>query len=207
MKFAKGSGGLLGIFEEYGAYQRWCRTISSRAEYFEKTLDMCGLITDPDYPKEGKHRELHNAQIKKSEDAVLKVMTAIRSFTKPWRIPDKSRLYSLASGSPASKEVENDVLRAEKLGKSLKEEFRERLKCVSKLKFFDPVKRQKLFTMEAGNKTAKLTTSQGKLIQYQEQSDLAFTLLIKSQMLDTPNRSSRAYGISTCSCSSFSGYT
>ena len=43
MKFAKGSGGLLGIFEKYGAYQRWCRTTSARAELFEKTLEMCGI--------------------------------------------------------------------------------------------------------------------------------------------------------------------
>ena len=36
--------------------------------------------------------------------------------------------------------------------------------------------------MEDNNKKVSLTTSQGKLIQYQEQSDLAFRLLVKSQM-------------------------
>ena len=40
--------------------------------------------------------------------------------------------------------------------------------------------------MEASNKTVKLTSSQGKLIQYSEQSNLAFMLLIKSQLLDGP---------------------
>ena len=40
--------------------------------------------------------------------------------------------------------------------------------------------------MAAFNKTAKLTTSDGKIIQYKEQKDLAFTLLIKSQFLDEP---------------------
>ena len=40
--------------------------------------------------------------------------------------------------------------------------------------------------METTNKSVKLTTSQGKIIQYREQSDLAFMLLVKSQLLDEP---------------------
>ena len=38
--------------------------------------------------------------------------------------------------------------------------------------------------MAACNKTAKLTTPDGKIIQYKEQSNLGFMLLIKSQVLD-----------------------
>ena len=53
-------------------------------------------------------------------------------------------------------------------------------------RFFDAITRQKLLTMEGNNKFARLTTSQGKLIQYQEQSDLAFQILVKSQLLDYP---------------------
>lgn len=40
MKFAKRSGGLLGIFDQYGAYQRWCRTTSVRARYYKEALEM-----------------------------------------------------------------------------------------------------------------------------------------------------------------------
>ena len=46
--------------------------------------------------------------------------------------------------------------------------------------FFDPVTRQKLNTIQGDNKTVSLTNSQGKLIQYQKQRDLAFNLLVKS---------------------------
>lgn len=35
--------------------------------------------------------------------------------------------------------------------------------------------------MEAASKKGKLTTSQGKLIQFQEQSDLSFLILVKWQ--------------------------
>ena len=92
----------------------------------------------------------------------------------------------MASGSPVSTDAENDVLGAEDLGRSLKEEFINRFEVGSKFHFFDPAKRQKLCTMEAASMKAKLTTSQGKLVQFQEQSDLAFPLLVKSQVQENP---------------------
>ena len=98
--------------------------------------------------------EQHLRGIKKSEAAALKVVSAIQNFTNRWRVPDKSRLYSLASASPVSIDVENDVLGAEDLGRSLKEENSKsnRFKVCSKFQFFDPVKRQKLRTMEAATR-------------------------------------------------------
>ena len=47
MKFAKGSGGLLGIFKQYGAYQRWCRTTSER----NKEKRSCSFESSFCYPK------------------------------------------------------------------------------------------------------------------------------------------------------------
>ena len=167
MKYSKGTGGLLGIFDNYSAYQRWCRTKSARGKLFEDMLEMCGLINDPDIPKAGKHRELHYHNIKKSEWAVKSVIKAICNFTNPWRIANKNRLYTLASGAPVPPAVEDDVLSAESLGISLKEQFiKERLEHSSEKNFYDPLPRQKLKTMEFSNKTVILTTTQGKFIQY-----------------------------------------
>ena len=96
----------------FGAYQRWCCTTSTRAQYFEKMLEMCGLIYDPDCPKAGKHREIEKAEMKKSEAAVQKTIAAIKSFNNnnPWKAYDKDKLYSLASGCPVVPEVAEDVL-------------------------------------------------------------------------------------------------
>ncbi|KAK1904835.1 Regulation of enolase protein 1 [Dissostichus eleginoides] len=82
MRFAKTSGGLLGLFN-CGAYQKWCRTTSARTQLYELTLEMCGMIDDPEMLKAGKHRELEPAQIKKSELAVQSVISAINGFTNP----------------------------------------------------------------------------------------------------------------------------
>ena len=115
------------------------------------------------------------------------MLTAISHFTNPWRIPDKDKLYSLASGAPVPPEIEADVLRADELGETLKRDFIEkRLKHNSKESFFDPITRQKLKCMEDNSKSIPVKTSNGKLIQYREQNDLAFKLLVKSQMLKTP---------------------
>ena len=59
---------------------------------------------------------------------------------------------------------------------------------------FDPVKRQKLHTMEAASKKVKLPTSQGKVVQFQEQSDLAFT---SPEKCSRPGRTSYIL-LSTC---------
>lgn len=159
------TGGFVGLFSMFGAYQRWCRTTSTRAQYYEKMLEMCGLIDDTDCPKAGKHRELERAEIQKSEEAVQRTITAILSFTNPFSIDDKERLYNLASGAPVSPEVEADILEAEAVGKAAKEAFiRDRLQTGSSDgNFFDPVKRIRLKTMEACHKTVKLTSSEGKV--------------------------------------------
>ena len=84
---------------------------------------MCGLIDDPECPKAGKHRKLEAAEIKKSEEAVQRTLTAIKTFTDPFSITDKDRLYNITSGAPVSPEVEIDVLRADTAGKEAKKTF------------------------------------------------------------------------------------
>ena len=165
--FAYISGGLSGLFNMFGAYQRWCRTTSARAQFFERTLEMCGMIDDPESPKAGKHRELEAAQIRKSEEAVQRTLIAIRSFTNPFKISDKDRLYSLASGAPVPLKAETDVLEAEVIGKAAKDKFiKERFQNGCETSFFDPIKKQKLLTMETCNKKVMLTTTQGKVNIY-----------------------------------------
>ena len=44
----------------------------------------------------------------------------------------------------------------------------------------------KLLTIEVNNIVIKLTSTQGNVIHYQEQSKIAFTLLVKSQYLEEP---------------------
>ena len=92
------------------------------------------MLDDPELPKAGKHRDLEKSNIKKSEDAVHRTVTAISNFMNPFRIPvpenpAEDRLYALHSGAPVPMAVEVDVKRAEALGKQQKMIFiEERLK-------------------------------------------------------------------------------
>ncbi|KAL7407118.1 hypothetical protein ABVT39_003386 [Epinephelus coioides] len=105
------SGGLGGLFSMFGAYQHWCHTTSARTQYFERLLEMCGLIDDTDCPtKSGKHRELEAAEIKKSEEAVQKTLSTIRNFIDPFTVSDKDHLYNIAFGATVPLEVETDVM-------------------------------------------------------------------------------------------------
>ena len=70
IKFAKSSGIYSDLFNMFHAYQRFCRTTSIGVQFFEKMLEMCDKINDPECPKAGKHRELEAAEMKKSEEAV-----------------------------------------------------------------------------------------------------------------------------------------
>lgn len=124
---------------------------------------MVDLLADPDRPRNGRHRELEKAEIKKSEDAVQRVLTAVKNFTNPFAIADKDRLYCIASGAPIPIDVEMDVLQADAVGKAAKADF---LKCLQKGEpegFFCPIKKKKLKTMEASNRKITLTSSQGKV--------------------------------------------
>ena len=148
--------------------------------------EMCGLIDDPECPKAGKHHELEAAEIKKSEKAVQRTLTAIKTFIDPFAITDKDRLYNITSGAPVSPEVEIDILRADTAGKEAKKAFISNhfQNWSSEKSFFEPIKRQKL--KPQWRPLINNTSSQGKFIQYCEQSNLAFMLLIKSQLLDEP---------------------
>ena len=153
------------MYSQFGAYQKWCRTTSERAQFYEKTLEMVDLIDDPDLPRAGRHRELEKAEIKKGEDAVQRVLTAVNNFTNPFTVVDQEKLYSMASGAPVSLDVEKDVLQAESVGKTAKADFIKRLQSGEPGSFFDPIKRRKLKTMEACNKKVTLTSSKGKVIR------------------------------------------
>ena len=151
------------MYSQFGAYNRWCRTTSARVQFYEKTLEMVSLINDPDCPRTGRHRELEKAEIKKSEKAVQKVIAAVKNFTNPFTISNKDRLYSLASGAPVSIDIKNDMLKAEAVGKVAKADFISRLKRGNSSSFFEPIKKQKLKTMEACSKKVTLSSSQGKV--------------------------------------------
>ena len=119
--------------------------------------------------------------IARSEAAVQRTTGAVKGYLNPFSMADKTHLYVISSGSPVSQEIERDVMWAEQAGHAQKVKFiNERLLKTSEPThdFYDRLTKLKLL------KKSKLSSSQGKLIQYQEQGNIAFQLLVKAQILE-----------------------
>ena len=92
----------------------------------------------------------------------------------------ETSFYCISSGAPASAEIEIDVLGAKETGQKAKEEFiKERL--LKKKDFFEPLKRKNLKTFADKNKIAKVLKTRNKIIEYKQQRNIAFRLLVQSQ--------------------------
>lgn len=176
---AGGSGaGITGISSNYEAYQRWVRTTHERSKYVEATLNMADMLTDTD--SSTRHRDLRPAEIQKSEQEVCETQEAIKGFINPFTIDEKDNLYCISSGARVPDVNENDILMAETRGKGAKEDFiKDRLEANDK--FFEPVKRVNLKTMEHMGKTVKIKSSKNKVVEYRQQGNIAIQLLVKSQ--------------------------
>ena len=182
MKSRGGSGssgaGLTGLQTNYGAYQRWTRSASERAKYFQATYSLADMVDDQYVGKE--HRDNRNAEKRRSERHVSKTVQAIESFNNQFVIPDKDKVYYISSGALASVVIEVDILRADSVGRDSKENFIPNL-LEAKVNFFEPIKRLNLKTMSAMHTSVRVTTSKNKTIEYKQQGNVAFQLLVKSQ--------------------------
>ena len=176
---AGGSGaGVSGVLTNHDAYQRWVRTTHARSQYVNTTLSMADMLSGS---TEGiKHRDLRPAEVLKSEKLVCRTMEAVESFLNPFTVDSPDQLLILSSGAAASLAVQKDVLRAEQAGREAKEVF-----IASRLEtgkdFFEPVKRMNLMTLGDMSKKSKVKTTTNRVVQYKQQGNVAFQLLMKSQ--------------------------
>ena len=179
---AGGSGaGLSGILSNYNAYQRWVRTMHERSQYVNVTLNMADMLSGSEGGRQ--HHDVRPSEIQKSEQNVLRTVEAFKSFLDPFSVEDNDRLYNISSGAPVPTSIETDVMRAEVAGKKAKEAFiRDRLE--KKEKFFEPVKRMNLKVMSDMNKTIRVKTAKNKVVEYKQQGNIAFQLLVWSQSQD-----------------------
>ena len=165
--------GISGLTQNYGAYHHWGRTLHEKC----KIVDVTNSLADLHLNSSDRHRDLRPIEVKKGELAIQSTIEAVQSFVNPFSISDKEHLYSISSGMKVPTDIETDVMRAEEIGEKEKERFvNERLQPNEK--FFDPIKRTNLKTMEDLSKKSKITTKQNKVIELKQQGNIAFQLLV-----------------------------
>ena len=185
MKHSKSKGGsgskgagLSGLQTSYSACQRWTKSAKERAKYNQALLQFAGISDGGQSSL--KHHDVRPSEIERTEKYVTKASEAFNCFNNPFQMPDDGKLYNISSGAPASDDVARDVLTAEVTGRKAKEDFIDS-RLMKNEGFFNPIKRLNLKTLAHMHQTVKLSTSNNKLIEYKQQGNIAFQLLMKSR--------------------------
>ena len=138
---------------------------------------MAGMVKDDNNVK---HRDVRDAERLRIEEYVQKTQQVICSFINPFDVDDKSTLVVISSGAAVPPEISSDILHAERAGKAAYKYF-----VSSHLEtgtnFFQAISRLGLKSFADLNKKMKISINNNKVIQYKEQSNRAFHLLIQSQ--------------------------
>ena len=182
MRHAKSRGssgaGMTGLLTNQEAYQRWVRTTHARSHYANSMFNMADMQQSVSY----EHRDLRPTEIARSQKNTSKALDAVQSFINPFTVDTKDKLLILSSGQAATDEIENDVLRAEEIGRAAHDAFIEdRLK--NNRDFFEPIKRQNLKTLGGMNKKCAKKSTDHKVLQFKIQGNVAFQLFIRCQQL------------------------
>ena len=91
-----------------------------RCKYLKSTFCLAKL---ENYSNFTKHQSLTRGEVNKSERYVQKCMDSISNFKDPFLVPEKDHLFIISSGSKVVKEIEYNVLNAEKLGEEEHQKF------------------------------------------------------------------------------------
>lgn len=121
------------------------------------------------------HRDMRLTEIVRSQRNTEKAIAAVQSFINPFEVYIKDKLLILSSGQATTDDIEQDVLRADQVGKAAHGAFIEdRLK--KNKDFFEPIKRQKIKTLGLMNKKSTMKSLDNKIIQFKQQGNVAFQL-------------------------------
>ena len=128
------------------------------------------------------HRDMRPTEINRSQRNTAKTIVAVQSFLNPFTVDTKNKLLILSSGQAATDEIEKDVLSADSVGVAARDAFiADRLK--KNKDFFKPIKRQNLKTLSRMNKKRPTKSSEGKVLQFKHQGNVAFQLFLRCQKL------------------------
>jgi hypothetical protein len=173
---AKTTGGVVGFSRNENAYYRWSLTRHKRATFLDATLDCLNMTSD----EADGHKANRPTEIRHSEEAVSKLVSAFRNFMNPFDVPDHAvnQLFCLSSGKPASEIVTENMLKYVSNGEEAANKFINERLLSNKVKFHDPLKKQRLQTFEAMAVTKTMTTTQQKAVRVKAERNFIGHLLM-----------------------------
>ena len=138
---------------------------------------MAGMVKDDNNVK---HRDVRDTERFRSEEYVQKTQQVICSFINPFDVDDKSTLVVISSVAAVPPEISSDILHVERAGEAAYKDF-----VSSHLEtgtnFFQAISHLVLKSFADLKKKMNISINNNKVIQYKEQSNRTFHLLIQSQ--------------------------
>lgn len=176
------AGGIVGFSRNASAYYRWCLTRHKRASFIEATFQEADMVVN----SSDVHKSNRPSALKRSEDDVASVVSAVKRFLNPFQIEgdNQQQLYCLSSGQPATSAVAADLLRYVDVGKDAAELFVNSRLITKAVQFHQPIRKQNLLTFKAMATKCKLTTTKQKSVQVRAERNLLGRLLLLSQSND-----------------------
>ena len=176
-KDAKGNGGVVGISQNNSAYQRWCITRHRRASFVSLLKEQLGVNS-----KDNPHKDNMKSEMKKSDKKVRAVMQSFKGFQNPFEMTgEDSPLVSLSSGLQASKQVEDDMLTLQEVGRKQHQSFIKERLVTKSTSFHAPIKRNRKQNFASLSKTTSLKTSQKQELKLKAQRNVFGQLLMLSE--------------------------
>ena len=127
-----------------------------------------------------KRRDTRPSQVKKSEKAAFATVEAIQNFMDLFQIEMDDKLYPISSGDALPLNIESDIMNAELSGTAAKKPFISGRLRKNK-QFFEPIEWLNQKTYADMGKALVVKTSSDREVQYMQQANAAFQLLVLSQ--------------------------
>ena len=184
-----GAAGFSGLLNNEGSYQRFVKTTHQRAAQYEELLRMADM--ESSVGCEHEHRSTRRTEVGKQEADVSEVMDVFQNhFMNPFDVDDKQGLYIVSSGMKLPSDVAEDILSIDAWGREARDAYiSERLQGKAdeeiNRNIHKPISRCRKKRFESIHKKVKLTSSDKKVVHYQEQTDVLMQILVKSQQLTT----------------------
>ena len=182
MRNAKTSGGIKSFQTRQCTVLKWVRNRAQQTRFVEELKEIAGI----EKTTQNLRKCLRPSEIIKSNSIVERFIVTMKlQFTHPFHASfEKEKLYNLVSGRPVSEDISSSLLSVMVVGPMLYSEFRKRLTSEeSKLKFFDPITRNKLLTFKNSILKIKIV-SKDKIIKIER--DILAILLAESSKNGRP---------------------
>ena len=178
-KNSKTSGGIKEFVQQEGTYEKWVLSRPGQADFVNAVKEQTGLCGSTDNPR----KCLQPGQVKKHEKAVQNILGVLKNdFLSPFSSQlDPEKLYNIASGKPASAEVQKCLLGVYTRGTDQMNEFIERLNGIGDKHLFIPIERVKWNGFETENMKVKLQVN-GKTEEISVQKDVFGLLAAKGDV-------------------------